>query len=394
MTVPVGDPPYTPDRTLPVGSLVYLASYLIRAKLNAEQTGPDTPNLYSADLKVMADQGTMDTNPLHGPRGFRGRHQFPLRLQDEPLVADPADLPNDLTNTPDDIGKYWEIDTLDEWGNIISVTAHIWWGESWRQLIIGTYGPPGPVPGIEPHSNLIEPQDYPTYPDTTSWVDTMGTTLEPSWIFNLAVPAGIPGPVTDLFDFPDVDTATPPVFGDLMTLTDTVTSGGLGIWAPASIDPYLPGPWSMPESAFVSYTGISQRAAIGSFTIPPQPWPWTPIVWGHLGSGGVTLTPNLMVGAEVLLGDPVKGIQVSRGFGNTLGEVNIMSHYSKAQHETDAITPSNRRAMVPANHTNPAQGTVYVNLWNDGALGVYDFNPANAQVFVMVVPILTPEEES
>jgi hypothetical protein len=116
-------------------------------------------------------------------------------------------------------------------------------------------------------------------------------------------------------------------------------------------------------------------------------------VWGHLGCGGITLTPNLMIGVEVLLGDPVKGQQISRGFGNTLGHVHIMSHYSKAKHETDAITPNNRRAKVPANHTNPAQGTVYVNLWNDGALGVYDFDPANAQVFVMVVPLLTPPEE-
>src|SRR6185312_160299 len=322
--------------------------------------------------------------------GFRGRHSFRLRLQDDPLVSDPAQLPDDLTDTPDDIGKYWEIAQLDQWGNVTSVISYIWWGTSWRQLIMGNYGPPGPVPGIEPHTNLIEPQDYPTYPDTTSWVDTSGTTLEPSWVFNLAVPAGIPGDVTELFDFPDVDTAVAPTYGELMTATNKYTAGGLQIWAPSSVEPFIPGPWSMPESAFVSYSGVSQRAAIGSFTIPPQPWPWTPVVWGHLGSGGLTLSANpLMIGVEVLLGDPVKGVQISRGFGNTLGEVNIMSHYSKAQHETDALTPSNRRAMVPANHTNPAQGTVYVNLWNDGVLGVYDFQPKNAQVFMMVVPILT-----
>src|SRR6185312_1920563 len=206
MTVPVGDPTYTPEHTLPVGSLVYLASYLIRAKLGAETTGPDTPNLYSADLRVMGDQGVMDTDPLHGPRGFRGKHQFPLRLQDEPLCKSVADLPGDLENTPDDIGKYWEIAIVDQWGNVISVESHVWWGDHYRVLIMGNYGPPGPVPDIEPHSNLIEPQDYPTYPDTTSWMDTSGTTLQPSWIFNLAVPAGIPGPVSDLYDFPDVDT--------------------------------------------------------------------------------------------------------------------------------------------------------------------------------------------
>jgi hypothetical protein len=398
MTVPVGDPTYTPDHTLPVGSLVYLASYLLRMKLNAETTGPDTPNLYGAELGVMGDQGVMDTDPLTGPAGFRGRHHFPFRKQDEPLVREEAELPDDLTNTPDDIGKYWDIPQLDEWGNVISVISYVWWGETWRQIIMGSYGPPGPVPDIAPHTNLIEPQEYPTYPDTTSWMDTSGTTLQPSWVFNLAVPAGIAGPVTDLYDFPDVDTegwGTGGLeYGDLLTATDEFNGSGYRIWRAQSIAPFIPGPWSMPESAFVAYSGVSQRAAIGSFAIPPQPWPWTPIVWGHLGSGGLTLTANpLMIGVEVLLGDPVKGVQISRGFGNTLGEVNIMSHYSKAKKETDAITPKNRRALVPANHSDPAQGTIYVNLWNDGALGVYDFDPKNAQLFILVVPLLTPPDE-
>lgn len=380
MTVAVGDPVGPIAQPLPIGSLVYLASYLIRMKLNAETTGPDTPNLYSADLKVMGDQGDINTDPLVGPQGYKGQHHFPLRIMEDPPVDVPEDLPTDLTDTPTDIGKYWLLDDLDQFGNVIGETAWIWWGTSWRTHMMGVYGPPGPVPGITPEVNLIPPEEK-------SWIETSGTIQYPTWIFHLASPYGPVGDVTDFYDFPDWDTSHAPVSGDIVTATGRYNRAGQMIWEPRSIRQYLPGPWSMPENAFSSYSGVSQRAPIGSYAIPPQPWPWTPVVWGHLGAGGLTLSANpLMIGCEVLLGDPVDGIQISRGLGNTLGEVNIMPHYSDATHLTDAITPTNRRAVVPANHTG-AQGTVYINLWNDGALGVYNFNPQNAQVFVMAVPI-------
>lgn len=391
VTFPIGDPATTIQQPLPIGSLVYLASYLIKMKLSAETTGPDTPNLYSADLKIMGDPGAMNTDPLVGPQGFDGQHHFPLRQQSVPLVYGPSDLPTDLTDTPDDIGKYWTVENLDQWGNVVGQTDYVWWGTEWRTMMIGSFGRPGPVPDITPEINQIEPQTPPTYPDTTSWVDTGGTTLDPSWVLNLAVPAGAPGPVTYLYDFPDVDTSVPPAVNDLLSATNKYTDDGMIIWAPMSIEQWVPAPWSMPESAFSSFSGVSQQAAIGSFAIPPQPWPWTPVVWGHLGStgSGATLSGNpLMIGCQVLLGDPTKGQLIARGLGNTLGKVAIMPHYSSAGNKTDAMTPTNRRALVPANHGSPAQGTLYINLWNDGAQGIYNFQPKNAQLFIMVIPML------
>ena len=142
------------------------------------------------------------------------------------------------------------------------------------------------------------------------------------------------------------------------------------------------------DLAFTSFSGLSQRAAIGSFVLPAQPFPWTPIVWGHIGAFGLELSADpLQIGCEVLLGDPTTGQQVGRGFGNTLGEVNIMPHYSTPGNPTNAITPANGLAVVPANHTNPQQATIYVNLYNDGAEGIYTFNPVDAQVFVQVTPV-------
>jgi hypothetical protein len=94
-----------------------------------------------------------------------------------------------------------------------------------------------------------------------------------------------------------------------------------------------------------------------------------------------------MIGCEVLLGNPTTGQTIGRGFGNSLGEVNIMPHYSSPGSPSVAITPTNGVAVCPANHTNPAQGTIYVNLYNDGQIGLYSFSPTDAQLFIMLVPV-------
>ena len=57
------------------------------------------------------------------------------------FVDDPADLPDDLTNTDADIGKYWLIDDLDEEGDVIGSSVYIWFGSSYRRMMMGS-----PVP--------------------------------------------------------------------------------------------------------------------------------------------------------------------------------------------------------------------------------------------------------
>jgi hypothetical protein len=491
-----GNPPPPP----PIGSLVYLAGYLLKLRLSAEVTPPDTPNLYSGQFEVMDDHGIVDLSPLAGPQGYPGKADFPLRRQDDPTVQAPADLPINLTNTSTDIGKYWEIATVDFEGVITAVTSYIWYGTSWKTIQMGTKGPPGPAPEIQPDVVLIEPQPPPTYPDTTSAVLTSGPLIQPNWEYDLAVPAGIPGPIGPVYTMPDVDLHTiAPVSGDLFACSGNYDSEGRAIWKPLGRKAYATQFYSMPETSFAGYTGVAQRAYIGGFSVPAQPWPWTPIVWGHLGgtsttqitasnaqqlvnvtalggtftltSGGATTPPipynaspadivtyleglatvgvnnvigaiqgsmntllefvnalagqvieplianvaslippslssvvinvldsggnlinqitnflsadPLMIGCEVLLGDPTTGTIVARGLGNTMGIVNIMPHYSSAKKRAQAITPTNRYAIVPAGQV----GHIYVNLWNDGALGVYSFNPQNAQLMMLVVPM-------
>jgi hypothetical protein len=474
-----------------IGDLIYLASYLIKVRVSALSTPPDTPNQYTADLHVMGDQGAMSLDNLAGPAGAAGRQEFAFRWQDDANVNSSTDLPTGLQDLPTDIGKYWLIDTVDSEGVVTAETAWVWYGTSWRTFLMGVTGPPGPVPAIQIDEQVIPPgQD--------SYVDTTNTTIEPSWQLHLAEPAGPTGPIGPLWGFPDVDSSTPPTPYELLAFNGNYTSGGEPIWAPFSLKQLLPGPYSMPENAFTAYSGVAQQVTIGEFAIPAQPFTYTPVVWGHLGGtvltgiastnaqqllnvsalggtftmalGGATtpaipynaspadivsyleglvsvgvgnvigtlqgsmntllefvntlgaqviepiitdatnLIPKvaaaainvidsggnminqvadmlsgdpLMIGARVMLADPVNGPQVARGLGNTMGRVAIMPHYSTGANKTQAITRTNQYAIVGAG----AGATLFVQLWNDGKMGVYNFQPTGAQLFVMCVPV-------
>lgn len=393
MTLAVAaDPAASPDP----GTLLYLASYLLKLKLKAEITPPDTPNLYGADIEVQGDQGDMDLEPLRGPRGFPGKARFALRRQDPPpFVNGIDDLPSDLTDTVEDIGKYWEIDTIVD-GVVVERKAHVWYGSTFRggpdtaigyKLIqMGTRGAPGALPDLQVDCITLPNSKQAIFPDTKSWVDTSGGRLQPSWRFNLNVPAGIPGPSIPMAEMVDVDLVAPgvPASGDIFAATGRFDSHGRAIWGPLSPRQFATQFFSVPQSSFVGYNGFNQRAAIGSFTLPAMPFRYTPIVWGHLGSGGLHLSANpLMIGCEVWLGDPDTGTLISRGLGNALGEVNIMPHYSSPSFPARNISATNHIALVEAG----VSATLNFDLWNEGQLGFYLFDPTNAQLMILVQPM-------
>lgn len=383
---------------MPLGSMAWLAQYVIDVHVKAQQTFPDTPNMYSADLHVVGDQGGMDLSALTGRRGRDGQVLFQTRLQRTPIITDPADLPV-LKNTPYDIGKYWLIDELDANGHVIGQWAWMWYGTNYRKLMCGTVGDPGPVPAIEPHVTLIEPQEDPTYPDTTSHMSTSGTHQAPSWNFNLAVPAGPPGPVGRVADMPDVDLSPPPAVNTLLACSGRYTAAGEAIFEPISLRNYMPRPYSVPEAAFTEFIGVTQQAGIGSFTIEDPGYDWTPVVWGHIGGPLTTMQPPgipvtvqqltgapFKVGCQALLGDATAGTMVAKGKGNLLGHVNVMPHYSTPDNLAQNITPTNGYAVVKAG-ASAAERTLHFNLWNDGFFGAYHFRPGHAQMFVLVTPI-------
>jgi hypothetical protein len=133
----------------------------------------------------------------------------------------------------------------------------------------------------------------------------------------------------------------------------------------------------------LSGTGIP---TIGAFTVPAKPWPWKPLVFGSIRMFeiGFSLQP-LQMGIEVTLGWP-GGNTVARGFGGTLsGVVNIMPHTSWPGNPSYAMTPWNSVAYIPAN----TPGALFVNVVNDGIISIYDYNAAEAQLFVMACPVTT-----
>lgn len=376
-----------PAPSPPVGTILYLASYLLKLALRAETTPPDTPNLYAADIEVQGDQGDMDLDVLRGPQGFPGKAKFPLRRQDPPPVVNNVTDRDalTLTNTTEDIGKYWEIDTIVD-GVVTERKAHVWYGTRWKVIQMGTRGHPGAAPDIQLDCVTTPNSAQAVFPDTTSYVETSGGRLQPGWRFHLNVPAGIPGPVGSVGGMPDVDIVAPgvPVSGDVFACTGRVDGQGRAIWGPLSPRQFATQFFSVPESAFSAYNGYDQRAPIGSFTIPAMPFRYTPIVWGHLGSGGLHLSANpLAIGCEVWLGSPDTGTLISRGLGNALGEVNIMPHYSSPSAAAKNISATNHVALVEAGVT----ATINFDLWNEGQLGVYVFNPANAQLMILVQPM-------
>jgi hypothetical protein len=365
-----------------VGDTTFLANYLINTKVYAVVVPPGGDQEFVATFEVQGDQGTLTMAAVIGPRGANGMDMFILHLQTD-NVDDPAELPKPDILTDADKGKFWVFDDVDSQGVVIGSSGYIWYGDSYRRIMLGTPGAPGPIPIITPSVELVAP-------GTGSSIVPGGTDLFPTWHLLLDPNEGPQGPGAAIAVAPDVDLDIPPVAGDVLGFTGRYTTDGNNypIWVPVSISQLIPSPYSMPENAFTSFSGLAQRAAIGSFQLPAQPFPWTPIVWGHIGCFGLELsTTPLMIGTEVLLGDPQTGQEIARGFGNTLGEVNIMPHYSTPNTSTEAITPTNGRAVIPANHANPAQATIYVNLYNDGAAGIYSFNPIDSQIFVMVIPV-------
>lgn len=372
--------------TAAVGDTSFIANYLINTKVYAVVVPSGGDQEFVATFEVQGDQGALTMAAIIGQRGPAGIDMFVLNLQTDDLEA-PSDLPQAPVLQAADVGKFWVFDDVDGEGNVIGSSGYIWYGDSYRRIMLGTPGAPGPVPIITPSVELVDPFTH------VSEVIPGGTDLFPTQLFKLAVEAGEQGPGAAIAVAADVDLTGGVESGDVLGFTGrytsgTVPTGHFPIWEPVSLSQLIPAPYSMPENAFTSFSGISQRAAIGSFQLPAQAFPWTPIIWGHIGAFGIQLSANpLMIGCEVLLGNPTTGQQVARGFGNTLGEVNIMPHYSTPGTPTRAITPTNSIAVVPAHHANPAQATIYVNLYNDGATGIYSFSPTDAQIFVMVVPV-------
>lgn len=363
--------------TLPLGQLVYVCNVNANILVYAVITDGSTPNLNTISMQINGDQATAIIPGLQGPPGPAGAPLLGLQPQPD-IFTSPSQLPQDLNE--DNFGDYWVIIQYDQNNNAISSTAYVWWNTFYRVVPIGTQGPIGPYPIITPQVILIDP-------DETSYVLNVGTISNPSWTFYLAVPQGPPGPSATIAGCPDVKEVPPPTPGQVLGFNGAYNQG-LPVYQPMTLGTMNPLPYTVPESAFQTYKGIStQTQTVCTFTIPANPWPWKPIVLGQLEVFGVNLSLNpLLVGAEVLLNSPDNGQLLAVGYGNAFGgAVTIVPQTSDSSNTNTAMTPQNSTALVPAGQTV----TIYVNLVNHGMAGVYDFNAENAQLFIMAVPVST-----
>lgn len=368
-----------------IGELQYIKSVLVNTHVFGVVTDGDTPDGFAATFEITGDNGVLVVPALVGDPGVPGQNAFALRLQLS-TIDDPLDLPETLTDTDADIGKYWMIDDLDADGNVIGSSAYIWFGDHYRRMMMGSPGPAGPVPIITPSFQLVTPDVLATYD-----IQVTGDAYHPHWNIrvNQELLRGPVGPYPKIRQATDIDFSDgPALLGQVLGWAGDYDDVGNQIFKFISIGDILPAPTTVPESAFHSYSGLSQRQTIGHYQCPPMPFDWKPWVCGQIQCSGLELSSNpLTIGAEVRLGDPQTGTLVARGFGTSVGQVTLLPHTSSPSSPDTSMTQSNPLAKVPANHTDPALGTLYINLYNDGIVGVYVFSPHNAQLSILQIPV-------
>lgn len=363
---------------LSVGDTVPLGTILANVHLMGVATDPTTPNMFAATLEMFGDQGVLTVPVLQGPQGPQGNPQFALSFQNDGLAA-PSDLPNNLTDTSADIGKYWIFANEDSNGNVVSTSAYIWYGTEYRELPMGSQGPPGPYPVITPVVDLIDS-------DLNSFITVSGPTSNPQWQLNLAVPTGPQGPASSLAQCPDVNLSTPPTVGQVLGFNGQYTLGGAPIFQPMDIGDIMPRPYTIPESAFQSYSGITGGSqTICTWQAPTQQWAWQPWITGQIDITGIDLSFTPLLSVEVRIGDPGSGPIVAYGNANTSGSITIVPHTSSTGAPSNSMSPTNGYAQTAAG----ANTTVYVNLLNTGLATAYSFAPANAQLGMLALPVGT-----
>ena len=360
--------------TAPSGATAYLGSVMSQLHFWGLIGDWQAPPMIGCSFELSGTDGAIILDAIQGEQGPPGQAADIVKMQYEDNFTDPSQLPTNLLNNDLDIGRAWWI------GNII----YMWSGTSWVTKQMGVPGPPGPVPNIAfagqlvpsgiPGTSLVQPIE----------VQMFGTALNPTVLIKFDHDS-IQGPQGDaglIMEAADYDGTTYPVDGQTLTWRAQERK-----WGPGEMDALVPQFYSMPEANFNSVHGLGTSQLIGSFQVPPQPFAWKPMVFGHIKGTGIDLTANpLIVGCEVTLGDPVSGQLVGRGFGNSSTYANIVPHFSRPTDKSTAVTPANGVALVPAYHTG-TQGTLYVSAWNDGATGSWSFQSKDAQLTIMVVPV-------
>lgn len=364
-----------------IGDHVYLGS-VTGVTIHAYGTisDLDTPDQVQYSIEGFGSNALLDTSAIIGPPGPAGS-SAPLGTRMFPIFDSVDDLPTNLTDDDIDIGKYWIVRQWDDNDppNQIGSWWYEWDGSAYNQFKMGEPGQAGPVPLVTWNFQVVDDDDINLSGADTHTVET-GDDYHPTvttWI-NKELIRGPQGPnaAWDKYLEP-----SPPEVGDTLIWNGTK-------WTPTATGLLVPKFFTFPEGGFTSSSlHIGTRVPIGSCLIPPLEFDAVPYVVGHFRVTGVEFdaTPGI-IGVEVRLGSASAGTVVARGFGNNSGYANVIPHASTHQTKSDAITPDNGRAVIPANSTGAA-ATLYVNAYNDGATGLYSFDATGAQLSVQMIPV-------
>ena len=361
-----------------LGDSVYLGSFLSNNHVFGVISDLDTPDMTSASWEIAAGNGLISVRALIGPTGPAGQPMFILKLQQQ-VFDEVDDLPKNLTSEDVDVGKYWIVREYDEDGNAVSSKAYVWYGTRYEWFPMGTAGPPGPVPIITPTFELVPESDG----IANASVQVTGDDYHPSWHVkvNEELIRGPVGPSMSISAAPDVDVSAGVEIGDALVWN------GLD-WQPTAIGTIVPKFYTMPEAAFVDVPlAIGTSVALGVFVIPPQDWDCVPFVTGHMRLTGVEADVDpFIIGAEVRLGNATTGVVVARAFGNISTYATLVPHASTSNTPNDAITPTNGRAVIAAGATGAA-ASLYINAFNDGVAGIYNFQKRGSQIGILLLPV-------
>lgn len=357
-----------------LGDLVPLGQALMNFTWWGYVTDIDTPTGVWATMEAVGDEAFVTMDVLQGPRGFKG--------DNAPLVEILWDPDIEVVN---DLEKY------DDWGPA-QKNKGFWIGDlvyifdgagNWIPKRPGPAGPQGktPIISVEMSDDMLtwaeQQNGLKPSVDIGGLPENPTITLQP--VQGPPGPTGPSGPIRQAADYSES--------GEPADKAQLLYDRGLHKWKATNPLYTLPRFFTVPEGAFTNFSGVATRQQIGSFQIPAMPFDYVIKVGGHIRAIGLEVdTDPLIIGAEVRLGDPTAGQLIGRGFGNISTWTTFTPHYSTAAAPMDAVTPDGTIGRVPKN-TQGAASTIYVNLYNDGLFGIYNFNKAGAQLDLMLIPV-------
>lgn len=290
---------------------------------------PDVNGLPILNAKFTVGQDVAGLELPPGPAGApgpKGRPRTTFSKMGE--IANVAARPTGLG--PDDRGKWWH--RLDNDG------IDVWVGTHWQH---SPHAAGGQGPVAAPNTITVtktvhdEKLTVPAVEFTGATADQRLKVTAPAGLPGNRGPAGVSGPIADSKDY---DAATSPMPGSVFAYHR----------ASRKFRPIPPplgtGPWAWFAGDFAPDQEIDvPELSVGTFTVPPQPFAWRPLVQGHFYFGGFNAVEmqvrlNYSGGEVVATTHPVSGGYVY---------VPLIPAYQEDQ-AGKTLSPTSTFASVPA----------------------------------------------